>query len=1405
MSQQHNLEEAFLDDLAAVVDGEAAALDRWANLLADNEQARDLVHEARQIARRAEQAGADYVPPADLEQRVLGALGAQPVAAPVSPAAPVGPASAPIAAAPAPASTPAAQTSASAQVPTSGSGQSPAAAGGNVTPIAQAKRMNAKPMSGRVIAIGAVVSLGAVAAAAGLFVASQSVSTDGPIVASSDGITATLATIARSAGDGAGTGVIVAAPDQPQLPGNPAQSIVAGSTVRTDTRTRSELTLSDGSALILNQDTEVVIGEQGRSVKLVRGELVAEVAKQQGPNAMFATAAGRIEVVGTKFVLAATHDGASVRVIRGAVRALASNGASVEVKAGQEGLLRSNGAPEVVPAIDLAGSLGWSELDEEVADDIPVPGLGELRAKRPGEREESERPLTLAHHSVNVRIVGNVARTEIEETFRNDDNVELEGIYRFPMPPNARIASLALEVDGQWEQGAFVEKDRGQRIWRGVIRNATPERQRQQEEFIWVPGPWRDPALLEWQQGGRFELRIFPIPANGERRIRIAYEQTVSPHGEGRRYVYPLAHAKDDSARVGHFEVDVRVAGQNNGAVARGYELASTDESSARRLRYTRENFRPSGDLIVDYALPGGESELRYWTYRGAAVSAPPERSREGNDAAVAAQRALHEDGRGYAVFALRPELPGWTEAEQRDYVLVVDSSQSMVGERYQRATNLAASVVAEMDRRDRVMVVACDLTCRAMETGPQTPSSASANLVREFLQKVEPAGSSNLAMAVRDAAQAARRLGAGGDRRLHLVYVGDGATTVGHRRPGALGDDVRTSLGGAALTTVGIGQDADTVALSAMARAGGGHYIPFTPGQRTAAAALAVLETTYGPSLSAASLQLPTGLESVAPSQLPTVRAGQELLVAARMTGERVQGEVVLQGKVGGRPFEQRYPVTLTASSAAGNAFVPRMWASKTIESLELEGKSEHQARIIALSKGFSVMSRQTSLLVLESEAMFRAFGVDRAAQSLQWTGEDEMEMGQTDGTQQVASDASVLGGVGTRGFAGLDAVGGGGRGAASGSSRRSRNRSAGAIRAEARPSRAPTAEPAPSVPAEAGADDEVAVRDVREQPARRQARPAPVRPRRGGRWMRKVWFREGRISRRDSARERDEVAAREAEAALREQSDSRDRHRTAVRALSRAGQLARAEEVARAWISRDRLDPEALTYLSDVVGRQGKRDEALRILSGIVDLQPDNKVLQQRLANAYERAGKAELSCAHRVSLAELEADEQDVVAAAMRCEQSLGRAPLANRILQLVDQDDRSAVQEQARRANTPSAVRGDLLVDATWTGGSDVDVTLVTPQGTRLSWMGGRTNVVGDHASTVGRERVGLRRAGRGTYYIEVNRVDPTDRSPIRGQLRIRALGENQTIPFELTGNRTMVAQVSVVRRWRMENR
>ena len=1321
------------------------------------------------------------------------------------------------------------------------------------------------------------------------------------------GTSGSVVQIVRAAADGR-TGLELRLPGEGEFqPITVDTALPPGSTVRTDARTRARIDLSDGTVLVLNHETELSFDEgEQRRFSVASGELLADVAHLDDDSpALFQTPTGDVEVLGTKLLLTATDEVSSVRVTRGIVRIHDKDGALADVKAGEEGLIVADGELSVSPAVNLAGSVAWAELgsdgDREGELEMPLAGLGQLRARRPGEQQERERPLSLARHSVKVRIVGNMAHTEVEEVFRNDSGVTLEGVYRFPLPPDAQIARLALDVDGEMEEGAFVEREIASKIWRGVIRRAA-QRERPRplpmpREVIWVRGPWHDPALLEWQRGGQFQLRVFPIPAHGERRLILGYTQTIQPEGGVRRYVYPLAHSADASTKVGHFELDLRVAGADPAAPVkvRGYDVRTARSGDATTAHMTRDGFLPAGDVVVDYELPDRDAEIQWWTYQGSVASGPSEqgaargrgaRARANRSApeVIAAQRDLAADARPYVAFAIRPELPTRIEAQHQDLVFVVDASQSMVGERYSRASALVTSLVSEMDRRDRFLLLACDATCQAMPGGVQVPSSRAANDAQTWLSQIRPAGASDLLASLQ---HAARAVNDEGGRKPRIIYIGDGVATVGHRRAGAIAAQVEalSRTEDLSFTTVGIGGDSDVMTLSAIARAGGGHFIPYVPGERATTAALAVLETTFGVSLRDATVELPAGVTDVAPARLPTIRLGEEVIVVGRFTGE-VNGDVVLHGNVGGEPYEDRYPVHLTASTAAGNAFVPRLWASATIQRLELAGQGADRARTIALSRAYGVMSRDTSLLVLESEAMYRAFGVDRVDYGVQWSGEEDVESGLSTGTATHA-DATVLrsalssegalgndpenalgalmGGStnGNLGLGSLNTIGhGGGGGTGEGYGRgagglRGRRASVSTIRTgsasvqgamskeiirryirrhinrlrycyERELARQPNLAGRVDVQFVIASTGMVSTSKVRsstigntavEQCVAHAVQQISFPASDGGGvvivnypFMFQSDFGSGGSSTpsrpvrsasvylRSDATNGEIQAVTRAEEALRQEPDSRDRHRDLVRALARAGELERALEVTEQWIVRDQLDPEALTMLADLTGRTGRRDESIRLLSGVVELQPDSRTLHERLANAFERAGDEARACSHRIALSEIASDDVGVVAAAVRCSRALGDQASADQVLAGIGNSAlRASVEQAAAGDGSSRRVAGELMLEATWDGGGDLDLSLITPQGSRLSWMGGRRTVVGADASAEGHERLGLRGVWGGSYVIEVSRTGANDDGPISGEVVVSALGSRRTLPFTLSGERATLGRVTVQRR------
>jgi hypothetical protein len=1211
----------------------------------------------------------------------------------------------------------------------------------------------------------------------------------------------------------------------------------AGVRLSTGPRTRARIEFDDGTTMVLDRATELSVAEGPRSLELAAGVLVADVAHIEGaPNAHLVTKQGALSVLGTKFALTAGEDRTSVEVMRGAVE-LRDGSEAATVSAGQEGVASKGARLEVTPANDLAQRIAFSErLGANPAShnedaDAPVSGLGELRARRPGRTDEKDHAVRLSSHAVKVRIVGNVARTEIDETFSNDTADDLEGLYRFPLPPNAQIERLALEVDHKLVDGSFVDKAKAAAIWRGAIHNAAPQAPKPVEEIVWVPGPWRDPALLEWQRGGRFELKIFPIPKRGSRRIVVAYTETIAPVAGMRRYIYALPQATASDMKIDNFAVDLQVIGSDPkvGVHVRGYELSRVAQAEGpEKLAQTMSDFTPSGDLVVEYALVDRPSEATAWAFNDPAPSSAP----SSPVSAKAAGDATADSSDAYVALALRPKLPHWTDTRSRDQVIVVDVGRAMFGERFLRARRLAEQLTEEMDRRDRVNVLACDVTCRSLPGGWKAPGPGAAHDVDAFLAGQAPEGASDLVGAVRAA-------GATRDRDpqhdLRVVIISDGVASAGYRRMERVAPEVSDALpdGRAEVVTVPIGTDADVATLQEIARGGGGVLVPYAPGEPLETAALDVLNATYGTTLRDPELILPDGLHDIAPSVLRPMRAGGECMVLARMTGDHVKGEAILRGKVGGDPFEARYPLDVRTTSDAGNAFVPRLYAAARIEDRDRDADATPAARaeVVLLSQRFAVPSRFTSLLVLESEAMFQAFGINRDARVATWTGESaaietasaakvEAPVGET-GAALDRSDpwqSSPGGGGGATGQMWGDSFGAGlglgGRdmsGPASPARRATPHpvvreasgfESSGADEASKAASAAP-----PAATATASASS----MNKKDAPPQDRAVAPPSPPRqRTGRWMRREWFRRANVS-ADAAPALGSDKVASVRAALLAAPDERGRYKDLVRVLAVNGALDELEETTTKWAVRDPLDADVTAARADVLARRGDRENALRVLSGIASSSRsmsanDEAAIESALALANERAGKAE-ACAFRVAAAELKPKDFEAVARAVGCERAGGRAGAADRWLAGIKDDGargkvaaQAAKLEDALRVSVPPVENvgfGDIVVDARWEGvaDADLDLVLVDPGGNRIAWSGRNKGVRVVDPTSKTHEALAVSTSAAGPFTVEVVRSNGGS-APVRGTVTVRSLGSSLTRPFVLTSSRVPVARVSV---------
>ncbi|APR84326.1 Hypothetical protein A7982_09675 [Minicystis rosea] len=644
----------------------------------------------------------------------------------------------------------------------------------------------------------------------------------------------------------------------------------------------------------------------------------------------------------TSITLRAHDEGrADIVVRRGHVIA-----GEVDLRSGDSARLRGDRAVErgVAVAVDPDLDPHRDDRPASTRDTATPRGLGTMTARVPGSPAIVS-GVRLVSHRVNVVVKDGFARTEVEEEFENDTARVLEGRYVFPVPPDASLSRLALWVGNELVEGEMVERERAATIFKSIVEDTVRP---------------RDPALLEWTSGSELSLKVFPIPAHGSRKVVLAYDQALASHDGRARYVYPLSLGADRATRIDDFDLRITASdakGSLSDAETPGYAATVTGDRGGLGVTFHARAFTPAADFVLAFDAPE------------ASVSAAP--------AVVPAAHTTSSNDvtDGFVAVRVPIEWPSGATPKarvRRDRAVIVDVSHSQSKETLAGEIAVAEGVMAALDPDERFVLFACDSACAAFpEDGLAAPSAASFEEARAWLRRRSLGGSSDIAGALRTAL---RRLDASGAGQ--IVLLGDGAPTSGELTTDAISARVRPELVSRQidLRILGAGRSVDAVVLEGLARALGGTYERLGNGEPLTRRLEDLTLALRAPVLRNASLTTSGGLRDVYPRELPSLRVGSELLVLARLDAGST-GEIRLSGDLGGVAYAAARPVSPRETSPV----VPRLWATARIAELEASSDRAAAADIIALSKRHHVLSRRTSLLVLENDRMFAAYGIPR------------------------------------------------------------------------------------------------------------------------------------------------------------------------------------------------------------------------------------------------------------------------------------------------------------------------------------------------------------------------------------------------------------------------------------------
>jgi Ca-activated chloride channel family protein len=740
-------------------------------------------------------------------------------------------------------------------------------------------------------------------------------------------------------------------------------TLADGTLVKSARGARASLELGPSTSLDVGEDSAVLL-QSISSIDVQQGSVVVRKlgSASDKSEAFRIDVAGRTgeidpKVGGSVVVRAKSADRAAVTVEKGKLTLRSSGGQTTVLLSGETVDLIKGKPPERVASFVAVETRSHAIAQPALIAQSEPRGLGRMTARVPG-RTDVVSGVRLMSHNVNVVLRDGLARTEVEEVFQNDTAQVLEGRYVFPLPADASISSLALWVNDKPVEGEIVEKKRAAAIFKGIVEDTVRP---------------RDPALLEWVAGGDFSLKIFPLPPKGNRKVRIAYDQVLKESGGRVRYVYPLSVGAERATQIDDFTVQVRATDTRSRLdeiETPRYATSKNGDDRGFRLSFGARQFTPANDFIVSYARQ---------TDNDAEVSAyvPSWGEFKGGGLDGAARGA---EGSGYVALRLNADLPGGMSPAhvRRDRAIVIDTSHSQSKETLEGEAKLAAGLVRQLDADERFVVLACDSACVTFpESGLSASSDDKVAELDKWLGARAPAGSSDLAGALLDAA---RRLDADGSGQ--VVYIGDGSPTSGELSAAAVAARVRPTLRDrrADLRFLGAGRAVDEVVVSALAQTLGATYEPVSTGESIESRIADLAMALRSPVIHGAQVELPSSFTDVYPRSLPNLRLGEQVVLVGRLSANE-PGEIKLRGDLDGQPYTLTRAVKWTAEASRQNPLVPRLWSLAKLADLEASSDAGTVKQVIDLSKQYHVMSRYTSLLVLENDQMFAEFGIKRTA----------------------------------------------------------------------------------------------------------------------------------------------------------------------------------------------------------------------------------------------------------------------------------------------------------------------------------------------------------------------------------------------------------------------------------------
>ncbi|MBL1261068.1 MAG: marine proteobacterial sortase target protein [Thiotrichaceae bacterium] len=570
---------------------------------------------------------------------------------------------------------------------------------------------------------------------------------------------------------------------------------------------------------------------------------------------------------------------------------------------------------------------------------------------------------------VKIEVTGMIARTRLKQTFKNDSGRWLEGVYVFPLPENAAVDRLRMQIGERMIEGVIKPREEAKRIYKKARNEGKKASLIEQERpnlftnSVANIAPGEIVVIeIEYQQtvrydNGEFSLR-FPMaitPRYIPGAAVVSDEQIVAFNGNGwAMNTHPVGDASRITPPV--FEGDKKINPVRlRVTINAGFTLADV-ESAYHRITVNHSVSNSTAVSLADaYEVIYAERDFEL-TWRPETASVPR-----------AALFTEEKDGELYhLVMVLPPANLNGNDMRAarigREVIYVIDTSGSMSGTSINQARRALSLALKRLHPGDRFNVISFNSTTDKLFSSVRKVTDQNLREAQRYVSSLEANGGTEIRGAL-EASLANQRESA---LVRQVVFLTDGS--VGNEAE--LFTLIKQKLGGSRLFTIGIGSAPNSHFMSKAAQFGRGTFTYIGDVSEVESKMNDLfhkLETAVMTDLAVVfdDSESGSGVE-VWPKRLPDLYQGEPLLLTART---KLNNQlVVVSGKRQNRAWRNSFQLQQSGNDSG----IATMWARAKIAALMDRihaGEKEKTIKpaVVNVALKHHLVSKYTSLVAVD------------------------------------------------------------------------------------------------------------------------------------------------------------------------------------------------------------------------------------------------------------------------------------------------------------------------------------------------------------------------------------------------------------------------------------------------------